>query len=158
MAPCSCCPPRGQTLEEVAGQGLGASRFDAGIRDRALAGVWYSEEGTREELEEMLDRARDSPPGTVLDVPTPDYSIGTKAHAVDLALSLAAWKMQGSTIPRVVALLEPGPRISLSFELLYVIFSRVPSTADYRCPPPSPQPLTGTSSALRGPTSLSSSG
>ena len=57
-------------------------------------------------------------------------------HAVDLAFAMSVWKGQGSTFPFVLALLEmsPGER-RLTFEMLYVMFSRVQESGKFRCLP-----------------------
>jgi hypothetical protein len=60
------------------------------------------------------------------------------SHAVDLAFAITTWKSQGGTFEYVVALLESfgaSHRQKLSFELLYVMFSRVKKASGFRCFP-----------------------
>ena len=66
-------------------------------------------------------------------------SVKYAMHAVDISLAVTAWKCQGATLQYVLALLEPSPGSrSLSFELLYVMFSRVRMASHFRCFPLSP--------------------
>jgi hypothetical protein len=72
----------------------------------------------------------------------PVVKIGTNAsvkilsHAVGLALSCTSWKLQGSTMPLIATLMEPSGRCDmLSYELLYVNYSRVKEDKGYRCLP-----------------------
>jgi hypothetical protein len=58
------------------------------------------------------------------------------AHAVDLAFAITVWKSQGGTFDYVIALLENSPNSpSLTFEMLYVMFSRVRLGSHFRCMP-----------------------
>jgi hypothetical protein len=56
------------------------------------------------------------------------------AHAVDLSFAITTWKSQGGTYDYIIALLE-NARPPLSFELLYVMFSRVRQASRFRCMP-----------------------
>jgi hypothetical protein len=58
------------------------------------------------------------------------------SHAVDLSFAITTWKSQGATLDYVIALLEHSPRSpKITFEMLYVMFSRVRSAAHFRCMP-----------------------
>ena len=60
------------------------------------------------------------------------------SHAVDLAFAITTWKSQGGTFEIVVVLLESynaPSKQKLSFELLYVMFSRVKNAGGFRCMP-----------------------
>ena len=60
-------------------------------------------------------------------------------HNVDLAFALTAWKCQGGTFDYIIALLEHSPGSSpITFELLYVMTSRVREAKFFRCLPLSP--------------------
>jgi hypothetical protein len=60
-------------------------------------------------------------------------------HNVDLAFALTAWKCQGGTVDYIIALFEHSPGSSpLTFELLYVMTSRVREAKFFRCLPLSP--------------------
>ena len=62
--------------------------------------------------------------------------LGYLAHAVDLAFAITVWKSQGGTFDYVIALLENTPNSpSLTFEMLYVMFSRVRLGCRFRCMP-----------------------
>jgi hypothetical protein len=57
-------------------------------------------------------------------------------HAVDLALAITVYKSQGGTFDYVIVLLEPSnPKNKLTFETLYVMFSRVRLGNHIRCIP-----------------------
>ncbi len=58
------------------------------------------------------------------------------AHAIDLAFAITVWKCQGGTFKYIIALLEHTPgRPALSFENLYVMFTRVKEANHFRCLP-----------------------
>jgi hypothetical protein len=58
------------------------------------------------------------------------------AHAVDLAFSVTTWKSQGGTFDYIIALLEHSHGSPpLSYEMLYVMFSRVKLGCHFRCMP-----------------------
>ena len=59
------------------------------------------------------------------------------AHAIDLAFAITTWKSQGGTFDYIIALLEnsTGAHCMISFELLYVMISRVRQTDRFRCFP-----------------------
>ncbi len=61
------------------------------------------------------------------------------AHAVDLAFAITVWKCQGGTFDYIIALLKhiPGSP-TLTFEKLYVMFTRVKKACKIRCLPLSP--------------------
>ncbi len=61
------------------------------------------------------------------------------AHAVDLAFAVTVWKCQGGTFDYIIALLEHTPGSpTLTFEKLYVMFTRVKRACRFRCLPLSP--------------------
>ncbi len=61
------------------------------------------------------------------------------AHAVDLAFAVTVWKCQGGTFEYIIALLEHTPGSpTLTFEELYVMFTRVKRACGFRCLPLSP--------------------
>ncbi len=61
------------------------------------------------------------------------------AHAVDLAFTITVWKCQGDTFDYIIALLEHTPGSpTLTFEKLYVMFTRVKMAYQYQCLPLSP--------------------
>ncbi len=69
-------------------------------------------------------------------------SIGTQelvtyyAHAVDLAFAITVWKCQGGTFDYIIGLLEQSPGSpTLTFENLYVMFTRVKKASKFRCLP-----------------------
>ena len=67
-----------------------------------------------------------------------DQKLFYQAHAVDLSFAITTWKSQGGTFENVVSLLESHNGLSrqkLSFELLYVMFSRVTKASGFRCMP-----------------------
>jgi energy-coupling factor transporter ATP-binding protein EcfA2 len=67
-----------------------------------------------------------------------DQKIAYLAHAVDLSFAITTWKSQGGTFEIVVVLLESynaSSKQKLSFELLYVMFSRVKNAGGFRCLP-----------------------
>ncbi len=66
-------------------------------------------------------------------------SVTYYAHAVDLAFAITVWKCQGGTFDYIIALLEytPGSR-TLTFEKLYVMFTRVKRACWFWCLPLSP--------------------
>ncbi len=48
------------------------------------------------------------------------------AHAVDLAFAITVWKCQGGTFDYITVLLKQTPgSLTLTFEKLYVMFTRV---------------------------------
>ena len=60
-------------------------------------------------------------------------------HAVDLSFAITTWKSQGATLDYVIACLERSPQSpALTFEMLYVMFSRVKVAGHFRCMPLSP--------------------
>ena len=65
-----------------------------------------------------------------------DQSVSYYAHAVDLAFAITVWKCQGGTFKYIIALLEHSPGSpALSFENLYVMFTRVKKATNFRCLP-----------------------
>ena len=67
-------------------------------------------------------------------------SVGYYAHAVDLAFAITVWKSQGGTFEYIIALLEHSPGSPpLTFEKLYVMFTRVKKATRFRCMPLSPR-------------------
>jgi hypothetical protein len=61
------------------------------------------------------------------------------AHAVDLAFAITVWKCQGGTFAYIIALLEHTPGSpTLTFETLYVMFTRVKKACKFQCLPLSP--------------------
>jgi hypothetical protein len=66
-------------------------------------------------------------------------SVTYYAHAVDLAFAIMVWKCQGGTFEYIIALLEHSPGSpALTFEKLYVMFTRVKEANHFRCLPLSP--------------------
>jgi hypothetical protein len=66
-------------------------------------------------------------------------SVTYYAHAVDLAFAITVWKCQGGTFKYIIALLEHSPGSpALTFEKLYVMFTRVKEANHFRCLPLSP--------------------
>jgi hypothetical protein len=66
-------------------------------------------------------------------------SVNYYAHAVDLAFAITVWKCQGGTFDYIISLLEHTPGSpTLTFEKLYVIFTRVKMACRFRCLPLSP--------------------
>jgi hypothetical protein len=63
-----------------------------------------------------------------------NLSFTYKRHACDLAFAITVHKAQGKTISHVIVLLD-GDSSMLSYELLYVAFSRVHTSNMYRCFP-----------------------
>jgi hypothetical protein len=58
---------------------------------------------------------------------------------VDLAFAITVWKCQGGTFEYIIALLEHSPGSpTLTFEKLYVMFTRVKEANHFRCLPFSP--------------------
>ncbi len=56
------------------------------------------------------------------------------AHAVDLAFAVTVWKCQGGTFDYIIALLEHTPGSpTLTFENLYVMFTRVKRACRFQC-------------------------
>jgi hypothetical protein len=63
-----------------------------------------------------------------------DQSVTYYAHAVDLAFAITVLKCQGGTFKYIIALLEHTPGSpALSFENLYVMFTRVKKASNFRC-------------------------
>ncbi len=61
------------------------------------------------------------------------------AHEVDLAFAVTVWKCQGGTFDYIIALLEHTPGSpTLTFEKLYVMFTRVKKACNFCCLPLSP--------------------
>jgi hypothetical protein len=61
------------------------------------------------------------------------------AHAVDLAFAATVRKCQGGTFDYIIALLKHTPGgPTLTFEKLYVMFTRVKRACRFRCLPLSP--------------------
>lgn len=57
-------------------------------------------------------------------------------HAVDLAMALTVWKSQGSTLNKIILLLEGSPNSPVwQYEHIYVGITRVRSSDDIRCFP-----------------------
>ncbi len=55
-------------------------------------------------------------------------------HAVDLAFELTVWKAQGGTFPYVLGSLESSVgSLNWTYEMLYVMLSRVREASKYRC-------------------------
>jgi hypothetical protein len=66
-------------------------------------------------------------------------SVTYYAHAVDLAFAITVWKCQGGTFDYIIALLEHSPGSpTLTFEKLYVMFTRVKMACKFQCLPLSP--------------------
>jgi hypothetical protein len=58
---------------------------------------------------------------------------------MDLAFAITVWKCQGGTFEYIIALLEQSPGSpALTFEKLYVMFTRVKEANHFRCLPISP--------------------
>jgi hypothetical protein len=58
------------------------------------------------------------------------------AHAVDLAFAITVWKCQGGTFDYIIALLKHTPGSpTLTFEKLYVMFTRVKMACRFQCLP-----------------------
>ena len=69
----------------------------------------------------------------------PQESVAYYAHAVDLAFAVTVWKCQGGTYEYIIALLQGtlgSP--ALTFEKLYVMFTRVKKASHFCCLPLSP--------------------
>jgi hypothetical protein len=63
-------------------------------------------------------------------------SVTYYAHAVDLAFAITVWKCQGGTFDYIIALLDHTPGSpTLTFENLYVMFTRVKMAGKFRCFP-----------------------
>ncbi len=61
------------------------------------------------------------------------------AHAVDLTFAVTVWKCQGGTFDYIIALLKHTPGSpTLTYEKLYVTFTRVTKACNFRCLPLSP--------------------
>ncbi len=57
-------------------------------------------------------------------------------HAVDLAFAVTVWKCQGGTFDYIIALLKHTPGSpTLTFEKLYVMFTRVKRACQFQCLP-----------------------
>ncbi len=66
-------------------------------------------------------------------------SVTYYAHVVDLAFAITVWKCQGGTLDYIIAVLEHTPGSpTLTFEKLYVMFTRVKKACQFRCLPLSP--------------------
>ncbi len=66
-------------------------------------------------------------------------SVTYYAHAVDLAFAITVWKCQGGTFDYIIALLKHTPGSpTLTFEKLYVMFTRVKIACKFWCLPLSP--------------------
>ncbi len=66
-------------------------------------------------------------------------SVTCYAHAVDLASAITVWKCQGGTFDYIIALLKHTPcSPTLTFEKLYVMFTRVKMACWFQCLPLSP--------------------
>ncbi len=58
------------------------------------------------------------------------------AHAVDLAFAITVWKCQGGTFNYIIALLKhTRGSPTLTFEKLYVMFTRVKMACKFQCLP-----------------------
>ncbi len=58
------------------------------------------------------------------------------AYAVDLAFAITVWKCQGGTFDYIIALLEHSPGSpTLTFEKIYVMFTRVKKACKFQCLP-----------------------
>ncbi len=58
------------------------------------------------------------------------------AHAVDLAFAITVWKCRGGTFDYIIPLLEQTPGSpTLTFEKLYVMFTRVKKACKFWCLP-----------------------
>jgi hypothetical protein len=65
-----------------------------------------------------------------------DQSVTYYAHAVYLAFAITVWICQGGTFKYIIALLEHTPGSpALSFENLYVMFTRVKKANHFQCLP-----------------------
>ena len=65
-----------------------------------------------------------------------NQSVTYYAHAVDLAFAITVWKCQGGTFKYIIALLEHTPGSpALSFENLYVMFTKVKEANHFQCLP-----------------------
>jgi hypothetical protein len=61
------------------------------------------------------------------------------AHAVNLVFAITDWKCQRGTFDYIIALLEHTPGSpTLTFEKLYVMFTRVKMACKFQCLPLSP--------------------
>jgi hypothetical protein len=66
-------------------------------------------------------------------------SVTYYTHAVDLAFAITVWKCQSGTFECIIAPLEHSPGSpALTFEKLYVMFTRVKEANHFRCLPLSP--------------------
>ncbi len=66
-------------------------------------------------------------------------SVTYYAHAVDLAFAITVWKCQGGTFDYIIALLKhTSGSPTLTFEKLYVMFTRVKMACQFWCLPLSP--------------------
>jgi hypothetical protein len=66
-------------------------------------------------------------------------SVTYYAYAVDLAFAIMVWKCQGGTFEYIIALPEHSPGSpALTFEKLYVMFTRVKEATHFQCLPLSP--------------------
>jgi hypothetical protein len=67
-----------------------------------------------------------------------NQALSYHVHAVDLSFAITTWKSQGGTFEYIIALLENyggSSKQKLSYELLYVMFSRVKKAQRFRCMP-----------------------
>jgi hypothetical protein len=63
-------------------------------------------------------------------------SVTYYAHAVDLAFAITVWMCQGGTFDYIIALLEHTSVIpTLTFDELYVMFTRVKMASKFHCLP-----------------------
>jgi hypothetical protein len=66
-------------------------------------------------------------------------SVTYYSHAVDLAFAITVWKCHGGTFDYIIALLKHTPASpTLTFEKLYVMFTRVKMACRFCCLPLSP--------------------
>jgi hypothetical protein len=66
-------------------------------------------------------------------------SVTYYAHAVDLSFAITVWKCQGGTFDYIIALFEHSPGgPTLTFEKLYVMFTRMKMACQFICFPLSP--------------------
>jgi hypothetical protein len=66
-------------------------------------------------------------------------SVTYYAHAVDLAFTITVWKCQGGTFDYILAFLKHTPGSpTVTFEKLYVMFTRVKMACHFCCLPLSP--------------------
>ncbi len=66
----------------------------------------------------------------------PQESVAYYSHAVNLAFAVTVWKCQGRTYEYIIALLEGTPGSpALTFEKIYVMFTRLRKASHFPCLP-----------------------